>query len=379
MALICAGTMVIDGQVCRPGWLQTSGRRVLACGPGSPPEAADANFPDSIVVPGFIDMHVHGGGGASYTEAHGIAGAAAFHLQHGTTTTLASLVTVAPAELIAGVRALAEQTRRGAIAGIHLEGPWLSPAHCGAHDHAQMRDPEPAEIDAVLAAGGDAIRMVTLAPELPGSDWAIRRFVDADVVVAIGHTNATYEQTRRAVALGATAATHLFNAMPPLHHREPGPALALLEDPRVTVELIADGVHLHPAVVRSVIEALGPGRVGLVTDAVAAAGSEDGSFLLGTVPIDVVSGVARVRGTSTIAGSTTTMDHVFRTAGGLHSDSDAGLAAAVQMTSGTPARALGLDRVGTLRPGYDANLLVLDDLRVRAVMVNGDWLVASDC
>jgi N-acetylglucosamine-6-phosphate deacetylase len=379
MALICAGTMVIDGQVCRPGWLQTSGRRVLACGPGSPPEAADANFPDSIVVPGFIDMHVHGGGGASYTEAHGIAGAAAFHLQHGTTTTLASLVTVAPAELIAGVRALAEQTRRGAIAGIHLEGPWLSPAHCGAHDHAQMRDPEPAEIDAVLAAGGDAIRMVTLAPELPGSDWAIRRFVDADVVVAIGHTNATYEQTRRAVALGATAATHLFNAMPPLHHREPGPALALLEDPRVTVELIADGVHLHPAVVRSVIEALGPGRVGLVTDAVAAAGSEDGSFLLGTVPIDVVSGVARVRGTSTIAGSTTTMDHVFRTAAGLHSDSDAGLAAAVQMTSGTPARALGLDRVGTLRPGYDANLLVLDDLRVRAVMVNGDWLVASDC
>jgi N-acetylglucosamine-6-phosphate deacetylase len=379
MALICAGTMVIDGQVCRPGWLQTSGRRVLACGPGSPPEAADANFPDSIVVPGFIDMHVHGGGGASYTEAHGIAGAAAFHLQHGTTTTLASLVTVAPAELIAGVRALAEQTRRGAIAGIHLEGPWLSPAHCGAHDHAQMRDPEPAEIDAVLAAGGDAIRMVTLAPELPGSDWAIRRFVDADVVVAIGHTNATYEQTRRAVALGATAATHLFNAMPPLHHREPGPALALLEDPRVTVELIADGVHLHPAVVRSVIEALGPGRVGLVTDAVAAAGSEDGSFLLGTVPIDVVSGVARVRGTSTIAGSTTTMDQVFRTAAGLHSDSDAGLAAAVQMTSGTPARALGLDRVGTLRPGYVANLLVLDDLRVRAVMVNGDWLVASDC
>ncbi len=378
MTLICAGTMVIDGQVCRPGWLQTSGRRVLACGPGSPPEAVDATFPDSIVVPGFIDMHVHGGGGASYTEAHGIARAAAFHLQHGTTTTLASLVTVAPDELIAGVRALAEQTRRGTIAGIHLEGPWLSPAHCGAHDLAQMRDPEPAEIDAVLAAGGDAIRMVTLAPELPGSNWAIRRFVDAGVVVAVGHTNATYEHTRQAVALGATAATHLFNAMPPLHHREPGPALALLEDPRVTVELIADGVHLHPAVVRSVIEAVGPARVALVTDAVAAAGSADGSFLLGTVPIDVVSGVARVHGTSTIAGSTATMDQVFRTAAGLHSDSDAGLAAAVQMTSGTPARALGLERVGTLRPGYDANLLVLDDFRVSAVMVNGDWLVAPD-
>ena len=379
MSLICAGAVVIDGQVCRPGWLQTSGRRILACGAGAPPGRADADFPDSIVVPGFIDMHVHGGGGASYTEAHGIAGAAAFHLQHGTTTTLASLVTVGPAELIAGIQALVEQTRQGTIAGIHLEGPWLSPAHCGAHDHAQMRDPEPAEIDAVQAAGGDAIRMVTLAPELPGSEWAIRRFVDAGVVVAIGHTDATYEQTRHAVDLGATAGTHLFNAMPPLHHREPGPALALLEDPRVTVELIADGVHLHPAVVRSVIETVGPGRVALVTDAVAAAGSGDGSFRLGTVPVDVVSGVARVRGTSTIAGSTATMDQLFRTVVGFGSDADAVLVTAVQMTSATPARALGLNHVGSLRPGYNANLVVLDhDLQVAAVMVDGDWRTGLD-
>ena len=374
MSLICAGTVVIDGQICRPGWLQTSGRRILACGSGSPSGPADADFPDSIVVPGFVDMHVHGGGGASYTEAHGIAGAAGFHLQHGTTTTLASLVTVGPAELIAGARALAEQTRQGAIAGIHLEGPWLSPAHCGAHDRTQMRDPEGAEIDAVLAAGGEAIRMVTLAPELQGSEWAIRRFLDAGVVVAVGHTDATYEQARHAITLGATVGTHLFNAMPALHHREPGPALALLEDPRVTVEIIADGVHLHPAVVRSVIEAVGPGRVALVTDAVAAAGSGDGSFLLGTVPIDVVSGVARVRGTSTIAGSTATMDQLFRTVAGLGLNADAGLAAAVQMTSATPALALGLDQVGSLRPGYDANLVVLDDdLQTKAVMVRGAW------
>ena len=374
MSLICAGTVVIDGQICRPGWLQTSGRRILACGSGSPSGPADTDLPDSVVVPGFVDMHVHGGGGASYTEAHGIAGAAGFHLQHGTTTTLASLVTVGPAELIAGARALAEQTRQGAIAGIHLEGPWLSPAHCGAHDRTQMRDPDAAEIDAVLAVGGDAIRMVTLAPELQGSEWAIRRFLDAGVVVAVGHTDATYEQARHAITLGATVGTHLFNAMPALHHREPGPALALLEDPRVTVEIIADGVHLHPAVVRSVIEAVGPGRVALVTDAVAAAGSGDGSFLLGTVPIDVVSGVARVRGTSTIAGSTATMDQLFRTVAGLGLNADAGLAAAVQMTSATPALALGLDQVGSLRPGYDANLVVLDDdLQTKAVMVRGAW------
>ena len=380
MTLIGAGTMVIDGQVCRPGWLQTSGRQILACGTGPPPGPVDADFPDSVVVPGFIDMHVHGGGGASYTDGNtaDIARAAGFHLRHGTTTTLASLVTAAPAELIAGVRVLAEATQLGIVGGIHLEGPWLSPARCGAHDPKRMRYPDPAEIDAVLAAGSGAIRMVTLAPELPGCDGAIQRFLDAGVVVAVGHTDATYEQVRQAVALGVTVGTHLFNAMPPLDHREPGPALALLQDPRVTVELIADGVHVHPEVVHAVVEAAGPNRVAVVTDAIAAAGCDDGAFRLGTVPIDVVSGVARVHATSTIAGSTATMDRLFRHVAGLGANSDAGLAAAVQMTSVTPARTLGLDRVGNLRAGYDANLLVLDrDLQLTAVMVHGGWQVGG--
>ena len=319
-------------------------------------------------------MHVHGGDGASYTQEGDVTGAAAFHLRHGTTTTLASLVTLGPAELMAGVRTLAEHTRQGTIAGIHLEGPWLSPGRCGAHDHTLMRDPDPAEIDAVLAAGGGAIRMVTLAPERPGSDQAIRRFIDAGVVVAVGHSDATYEQAERAVDLGATVGTHLFNAMPPLHHREPGPALALLEDPRVTVELIADGVHLHPAVVRAVIRAAGPDRVALVTDAIAAAGRDDGAYRLGGVPIEVASGVARVRGTSTIAGSTATMDRLFRAVAGFANDPDTGLVAATLMTAATPARALGLDGVGSLQPGYGANLVVLErDLRITSVMVHGGW------
>jgi N-acetylglucosamine-6-phosphate deacetylase len=374
MALIRAGAMVLDGRICRPGWLQTSGERIIACGAGAGPGGADSDFPDCVVVPGFIDMHVHGGGGASYTDAGEIAEAAGFHLRHGTTTTLASLVTASPRELIGGVRALADATRQGAVAGIHLEGPWLSPARCGAHDHTQMRDPDPAEIDDVLAAGGGTIRMVTLAPELPASGEAIRRFLDAGVVVAVGHTDATYEQTKHAIDLGATVGTHLFNAMPPLDHREPGPALALLQDPGVTLELIADGVHVHPAVVQAVIRAAGPDRVAVITDAIAAAGCDDGAFRLGTVPIDVVSGVARVRGTSTIAGSTATMDRLFRSVAKLGSDSDAALVAAVQMTSATPARALGLERVGGLRADYDANLVVLDgDLQVRAVMMRGGW------
>ena len=378
MAVISAGAMVLDGQVCRPGWVETSGAQILACAAGPPQRPADSDFSDCVVVPGFIDMHVHGGGGGSYLEAGEIARAARFHLAHGTTTTLASLVTTSPGELIAGVRALADAARQGTVAGIHLEGPWLSAARCGAHDHTQMRDADPAEIDAVLAAGAGTIRMVTLAPERPGSDDAIRRFLDAGVVVAVGHTDATYEQTQHAVALGATVGTHLFNAMPPLNHREPGPALALLQDPRVILELIADGVHVHPAMMHTVIQAAGPDRVAVITDAIAAAGCDDGAFQLGAVPIDVVSGVARVRGTSTIAGSTATMDRLFRAlkanAVELGVDSDAALAAAVQMTATTPARALGLKRVGSLRQGYDANLVVVDrDLQVRAVMVRGGW------
>lgn len=374
MPLIRAGTVVLDGRACRPGWVQIAGAQILACGDGAPPGQPDRDFPDCLVVPGFVDMHVHGGGGASYLDAERIGEAAAFHRRHGTTTTLASLVTAAPGPLISGVRALADATRSGTIAGIHLEGPWLSAARCGAHDPAQMRDPEPAEIDEVLAAGEGTIRMVTLAPERPGSSEAIRRFTDAGVVVAVGHTDATYERTHQAIALGATVGTHLFNAMPPLHHRAPGPALALLEHPDVIVELIPDGVHVHPAAVHAAVWAAGPDRVAVITDAIAAAGCDDGAYRLGAVRIDVESGVARVHATSTIAGSTATMDQLFRTVSRLGPDADAALAAAVRMTSTTPARALGLQRVGALRAGYDANLVVLDrELRVAAVMTRGVW------
>ncbi|OBI85810.1 N-acetylglucosamine-6-phosphate deacetylase [Mycobacterium asiaticum] len=368
MTLILAGTVVVSGEVCRPGWVDTQGGRIAACGSGTPTASGDVELPDSVVVPGFVDMHVHGGGGASFSDGE-VDRAVAFHARHGTTTTLASLVTAAPAKLLAAVGLLADATRNGLIAGIHLEGPWLSVGRCGAHDPAQIRPPDPDEIDAVLAAADGTVRMVTLAPELPGSDQAIRRFRDAGAVVAVGHTDAGYEQTRQAIAAGATVGTHLFNAMPPLNHREPGPALALLADRRVTVELIADGVHVHPDMVQGVIAAVGADRVAAVTDATAAAGCGDGEFRLGSVPVVVRSGVARVRGTTTIAGSTATMGQVFRAVA-----SGAGLAAAVKTTSTTPARALGLDGVGTIRSGFAANLVVLDQhLRVTGVMANGQW------
>lgn len=370
--MIAAGAVVLDGRVARPGWLSVDDGRITDCGPG--PVRADDDFADCVVVPGFVDLHCHGGNGVSYPDDPDRA--AALHAFHGTTGGLASLVTAAPEVLLAQVRTLAEATRRGVVDGIHLEGPWLSGRHCGAHDPSWLRAPDRAELDALLAAGDGAIRMVTLAPELPGATAAIRCLVGAGVVVALGHTDASYEQTQAAIEAGATVGTHLFNAMRSLHHREPGPVPALLADPRVTVELIADGVHVHPGVIRQVVATAGPDRVALVTDAMAAAGAGDGAFTLGGLGVDVAGGVARLRGTATIAGSTATMDRLFATAVSLLGGDDAALAAAVRMSATTPARALGLGSAGVLAAGSAANLVVMTaDLQVHRVMRRGRWLI----
>ncbi len=301
------------------------------------------------MVPGFVDTHLHGGGGANFSTAatSETATAVALHRRHGTTTMVASLVTAGPAELLRQVGELADDVRAGLIDGIHLEGPWLSTARCGAHQPALMRDPDPAEIDRILDAASGAVRMVTIAPERDGAIAAIEQIVDAGVVAAVGHTEATYEQTRAAIAAGATVGTHLFNAMRPIDRREPGPIVALLEDDRITVELITDGVHVDPAIYRHVTRSAGFDRVSLITDAMAAAGMADGEYRLGPLDVTVADGVARVAGTQTIAGGTATMDRVFRFAvdhGGLPRDE--ALTAAVRQASINPARALGLPGAG---------------------------------
>ena len=201
--------------------------------------------------------------------------------------------------------------------------------------------------------------------------------VDAGAVAAVGHTDATYEVVRGAVDAGATAGTHLFNAMRPVHHRDPGPVVALLDDPRVTVEIILDGHHVHPALYAMVTRAAGPGRVALVTDAMAAAGMPDGDYRLGDLDVTVAAGAAVLAGTSTIAGSTTTMDVGFRTAVGTWGgpSSDAALLRAVDQTSTTPARILDLPRLGTLHAGDAADVVVLDAaLAVSRVMRAGRWV-----
>ena len=379
--LMTADTLLTGRELLRPGWIEVSDGTVCAIGAGTPPRPADRHLGAVTAVPGFVDTHVHGGGGANFSTASPAETSTAveLHLRHGTTTLVASLVTAGPAELIRQVAELADEVRAGVIAGIHLEGPWLSTQRCGAHQPSLMRDPDPAELDRVLAVGDGAIRMVTLAPERSGALAAVRRIVDAGAVAAVGHTEATYEQTREAITAGATVGTHLFNAMPPIHHRSPGPVIALLDDPGVTVELITDGVHVDPALYRHVTRSVGPDRVSLITDAMAAAGMADGAYRLGPLGVDVVDGVARVSGTQTIAGSTATMDRVFSYAAA-HSGlpRDEALMLAVRQASINPARALGLAFAG-LVPGATADLVVLDpDLAVTGVLQHGSWVIEPE-
>ncbi|MCW1958018.1 MAG: N-acetylglucosamine-6-phosphate deacetylase [Mycobacterium sp.] len=379
--LLTAGTVLTGAELLRPGWIEVSGETIVAVGTGLPERRADRDFGAATVVPGFVDTHVHGGGGGAFSDAEQAASAVELHRRHGTTTMIASLVTEAPGDLLRQVGALAEQVHRGLIAGIHLEGPWLAAERCGAHDPALLRDPEIAELQAVFDAGGGTIRMVTLAPERAGGLEAVSWVVDAGAVAAVGHTEATYEQTRAAIDAGATVGTHLFNAMRPIHHREPGPVIALLEDSRVTVEVIADGVHVDAALYRHVTRSSGFDRVALVTDAMAAAGMADGAYRIGPLDVEVSGGVAHLTGTDTIAGSTATMDRLFAFAaaanirGGLPRD-DA-LAVAVAQTSVNPARALGLPSP-VLRQGNTADLVVLDDeLAVSAVMYRGGPVISG--
>ena len=386
-----AATLVTGDAVLAPGWFQVEGGTVTGVGEGEPPRAGNEDLGDQelgdqglededlgevIAVPGFVDMHVHGGGGYAYTSADpsDVRRALDFHRRHGTTTTLTSLVTADRDTLATWIRTLAPLVEAGEIAGVHLEGPWLNPVRRGAHDPRYLSMPTPAAVAELLALGGGTVKMVTLAPELPGALSAIAAVVEAGAVAAVGHTDADYDTTRAAVAAGVTVATHLFNGMPPLHHREPGPILALLDDPQVTVELIADGVHLHPAVLPYVEHTVRPERIALVTDAMPAAGMPDGRYQLGSLPVIVTGGVARLADSGSIAGSTTTMDRLFRAAAGPAPDA-AALLRAVTMTSRTPARALGLVEAGRVTAGSSADVVVLTpDLHVRRVLRRGVWL-----
>jgi len=375
--LVLAGARIVTpGGVLDPGWIRLAGDLIDAVGAGSAPEPAGVDLRGQWVLPGFIDLHVHGGGGASFTEGpeDDARRAAEFHRGRGTTNLLASLVTAPLAELEARCAMLAGLADDGVIAGLHLEGPFLAPARRGAQDPRHMLAPDAAVFDRLHAAARGHLRVITLAPELPGAAAVIEAATRSGVTVAVGHTDATADVTMAAIDAGATHATHLFNGMRPLHHREPGAAGALLDRAEVTCELIADGVHLHDLVVRLAARLAGPGRLVLVSDAMAAAGMPDGSYRLGSLRVTVAGGVARLADDpgGAIAGSTATLGGVVRHA----------IAAGVPVpevaaaASTTPARVLGLgDGTGALSPGRAADLVICDDdFRPRAVMRQGNWL-----
>ncbi|MFD8672361.1 N-acetylglucosamine-6-phosphate deacetylase [Streptomyces seoulensis] len=370
--VLTGGTVVLPTGEVPGGQVAVDGRRIAE----RAPEGADVlDVTGHWVVPGFVDLHNHGGGGAAFSGgAEAALTAVRTHREHGTTTLVASTVTDDLDVLARQAGILAELAEQGDIAGVHFEGPFISPCRKGAHSEALLRDPDPAEVRKLVDAARGHAKMVTLATELPGGLDSVRLLAEHGVIAAVGHTDASYEQTVAAIDAGATVATHLFNAMPPIGHRDPGPITALLEDGRVTVELINDGTHLHPAALQLAFHHAGAGRVAFITDAMDAAGSADGRYLLGPLEVEVQGGVARLVEGGSIAGSTLTLDRAFRravTVDGLP------VADVVRALSANPARLLGMaDRVGSLEPGKDADLVLLDaDFALKGVMRRGEWVI----
>ena len=326
------------------------------------------------LTPGFIDLHCHGGGGFAFDGGpEQLLGAIATHRSHGTTRSVISHLASPLTALRENLSIVADLAAADPLVlGSHLEGPFLALERRGAHDAAFLREPGPEMVEELLGAARGTLRVTTIAPELPNALETIGVFIEAGVVVAVGHTAADLEQAARAFDVGARLLTHAFNAMNGIHHRAPGPVLAAIDNPDVTLELILDGLHVHPLVGRLLFTAA-PGRVALVTDAMAAAGATDGDYQLGGQNVSVRGGLAVLSGTATIAGSTLTQDQALKNAIGL-----AGLAPAraVEALTSVPARVLGLDhRLGLLRSGYAADAVILDhEWTVQRVFADGHAL-----
>ena len=371
--LIHSARLVTDGVETADAWVRFEDGLVAETGAGTDWADADTVIDaiaiagdGAILTPGFVDIHGHGGAGASFDEGvDAIRTARELHRAHGTTRAVISLVTAPLDDLARRVAEIADLMATDAdILGSHLEGPFLDPSHHGAHEPSLLREPAATDVQRLLDAGRGTVRQVTIAPELPGGLDAIRLIVASGAAAAVGHTNADAATALGAFDAGATILTHAFNAMPGIHHRAPGPVLAAAADHRVVLEAIADNVHLDPHVIKLIFDAA-PGRVALVTDAMAAAGSADGSYDLGAVSVTVTDGIARADDTGSIAGSTLTQDVALQRAVG----AGVPLVEAVRALTQTPAAAIGLGaRLGRLTRGHIGDAVLLDaHLRVMHV------------
>jgi len=351
-ALVQGDVEVVDGRIARVGISSANGR--------------------GIAVPGFIDLQVNGFGGVDFLEAdaEGYRRAGEALLETGVTGYLPTLITTPEDELVAAMREIPIVAEGPRILGIHLEGPFLSQRRLGTHPASARRDPDLGLLERLLAAG--PVRMMTLAPELPGSDGLIEELHARGVTVSCGHSDATSEQANAAFDNGIRTVTHLFNAMRPFEHREPGIAGAALARDDVIVQIINDGVHLAPDTVRLVWHAAA-GRVALVTDAMAGAGVPDGPYSLGSLEVVVRDGA--VRGPNgVLAGSVLTMIDAVRNLHAL----GVGLADAVGAATSVPAAVLGLPTIGRLDVDLPADIVVLNDgLEIESVFVGGEARVVA--
>lgn len=357
--------------------------RIRTIGPRSgmelPPGAREIDARGLAAAPGFVDVHIHGAAGRDAMEAtpEALAGIAACVARHGTTSFVVATVSASVAETLHSLEGLAgairaqhsnPQSAAAECLGVHLEGPFLSPARRGVHPAEHLIPPSPGVLARFLAAAGGFARILTLAPELPGAEETIAAARLAGLVVAMGHTDATYSEAVRAIEMGVCHAAHVYNAMRPFSHRETGVIGAVLTDPRVTAEVIADGVHVDDPALRLLLAAKSAESVLLVSDATAATEMPDGNYQLGSIEVTVSGGVCRSR-EGRIAGSTLTLDRAVRRMAGL----GVPLTAALQMATFNPARLLGIEaRKGRLVPGADADIVLFDEgLNISRVFSRG--------
>ncbi|WEK53497.1 MAG: N-acetylglucosamine-6-phosphate deacetylase [Candidatus Cohnella colombiensis] len=378
--LIHNARVVAPDATIENGWVLLNEGIIVEVGSGeidlTRTDTAMINAAGMWLIPGFIDVHVHGGAGSDFmsADADGLSTITKFHATHGTTSIVATSLTASREELTAILdrthHYMSKAMPYAQVVGVHLEGPFVSEKWRGAQNPAFIAPPQLAWLEEWVSRYPDLIKLQTLAPETEGALDYIERLTQLGIVASCGHTDATYEEIIASADRGLRQATHTFNAMRSLHHREPGTVGAVLTDSRIRTEVIADGHHVHHAAIKLLVAAKGRNGVILITDAMEASGMPDGDYKIGELPVQMIDGVARLKDSGNLAGSTLTMIQAFR-----YMVNKVGVSVedASQMASGNPANQLGIDAVtGSITSGKRGDLLLLDDtLTLHNVWIGG--------